>query len=90
MGVRYQIATGLSMKKEEITSKNLQRLAAEAGIELKALKKLYIGESGEKSPKTVEHHWYGRRAIAWRAMEKYINIFKMFDLEITPADFLKE
>ena len=78
------------MKKEEITSRNLRRLAAEADIGLKALKNLYIGESGKPSPKMVEHHWYGRRAIAWKSMEKYISIFKMLGRKVTPADFLKE
>lgn len=78
------------MKKNELTSKNLQRLAEKAGLGLKSLKMLYKGKNGKPSPATVYQHWTGRRALGFSAGEKYIQIFKGFGLSVSHEDFYKE
>jgi hypothetical protein len=75
------------MEKGQVTSKNLQRLSEEAGITLKALQKLYISNEGKRSASMVYQHWFGRRAIAWKAAMKYSEIFKQFGMNVTPQDF---
>lgn len=78
------------MDKNELTSKNLRRLAKIAGIEFHGLKKLYRGKSGKPSPAMVYQHWHGKRATHHKSEEEYIRIFKLFDMDVTHQDFYKE
>ena len=75
--------------KSELTAKNLQRLAAKAGLTRKALGALYCNDDGNACHQVVYQHWTGRRAIGWDAMDKYIKIFKIFGLKVKHSDFLE-
>ena len=78
-----------SKGKNQLTAKNLKRLTEKAGLTRKALGYLYCNSDGTRCEKMVYQHWTGYRAIGWKAMQKYIKIFKDFGLNAAPEDFFK-
>ena len=70
-----------TMKNSEINAINLKLLMVKANLNRKSLGDLY------KSRATVYQHLTGRRGIGEPSRRKYIEIFKLFGMEVTDHDF---